>query len=149
MSHLGGIVKQRRLDLRSEKAFVPVETLQAMVAERGPRRSFAQSLSGAVPAIVAEIKRASPSAKVIDADCDPAQVAMAYEHGGAAALSVLTEPRFFRGSFADLCNVRAAVGIPVLCKDFVLDDFQVWKAAAFGADRHNDWSEEWTSHRRR
>jgi indole-3-glycerol phosphate synthase len=134
MSYLDAIVSQRRRDIRSEKRFVPLETLQAMVAERSDVRGFEEALRHDAPVIIAEIKRASPSAGAIDARCDPAEVAVAFERGGAAALSVLTEPRQFHGSFADLCSARGAVGLPVLCKDFVVDDFQVWKAAAFGAD---------------
>ena len=134
MSYLDAIVAQRRRDIAAEKRFVPIETLQDMVAERSGGRSFKAALRRDPPVIIAEIKRASPSAGSIDAACDAAAVASEFERGGAAALSVLTEPRRFRGSFADLCNARAAVALPVLCKDFVVDDFQIWKAAAFGAD---------------
>lgn len=134
MSYLNAIVAQRRRDITAEKRFVPIETLQDMVAERSSVRNFKAALQSDAPVIIAEIKRASPSAGSIDAACDPAAVASAFERGGAAALSVLTEPRRFRGSFADLCHARAAVALPVLCKDFVIDDFQIWKAAAFGAD---------------
>lgn len=134
MSCLDAIVAQRRRDITAEKRFVPIETLQEMVAERSGARNFKAALQRDPPVIIAEIKRASPSAGSIDAACDPAAVAAEFERGGAAALSVLTEPRRFRGSFADLCNARAAVALPVLCKDFVIDDFQIWKAAAFGAD---------------
>ena len=134
MTYLDAIVAQRRRDVLSEKRFVPIETLQAMVSERTHHRSLERALHGRRPAIVAEIKRASPSAGTIARRCDPAQIASAFERGGAAALSVLTEPRSFLGSFADLVKARAAVPLPVLCKDFVIDDFQIWKAAAFGAD---------------
>jgi indole-3-glycerol phosphate synthase len=134
MSYLDAILEERRRDILAEKRLVPLETLQAMVAERTDHRDFAASLRRERPAIVAEFKRASPSAGIIRADCDPRAIAMDFERGGAAALSVLTEPKQFRGSFADLCAARAAVVLPVLCKDFVVDDFQIWKAAAFGAD---------------
>ncbi len=134
MSYLDAIVAQRRRDIRSEKRFVPIETLQAMAGERSSMRGFAAALRSEPPAIVAEIKRASPSSGAIDERCNPATTAAAFVAGGAAALSVLTEPRNFRGSFADLQSARNAVTVPVLCKDFIVDDFQVWKAAAFGAD---------------
>jgi indole-3-glycerol phosphate synthase len=134
VSYLDAIVARRRRDIVAEKHFVPLETLQAMVAERTEVRDFEQALRRDPPAIVAEFKRASPSAGNITDACDPGEVAREFERGGAAAVSVLTEPRRFRGSFADLCAARAAIRLPVLCKDFVLDDFQVWKAAAFGAD---------------
>jgi indole-3-glycerol phosphate synthase len=134
VSYLDAIVADRRRDILAEKRLVPLETLQAMVAERSDHRDFAASLRGERPAIIAEFKRASPSAGVIRAGCDAAAIAAEFERGGAAAISVLTEPQRFRGSFADLCAARAAVTLPVLCKDFVVDDFQIWKAAAFGAD---------------
>jgi indole-3-glycerol phosphate synthase len=134
VSYLDAIVARRRRDIVAEKHFVPLETLQAMVAERTEVRDFEQALRGNPPVIVAEFKRASPSAGNIADACDPGEAACAFERGGAAAISVLTEPRRFHGSFADLCNARAAIRLPVLCKDFILDDFQVWKAAAFGAD---------------
>jgi indole-3-glycerol phosphate synthase len=134
MRYLDTIVADRHVDVKAEKRLVPVEILQAMAAERTEYRDFAAALRGQRPAIIAEIKRASPSTGPISPDCDPATIASAFQDGGAAALSVLTEPKRFRGSYADLCAARAAVAIPVLCKDFVIDDFQIWKAAAFGAD---------------
>src|SRR5207245_1928487 len=87
-----------------------------------------------VPAVIAEVKRSSPSAGWIDADADPASLARAYEAGGAAAISVLTEPRHFGGSLADLRLVRATAGIPVLRKDFLIDPNQLVEARAAGAD---------------
>jgi indole-3-glycerol phosphate synthase len=134
MTYLDVILERRSYDVRSEKSVVPLEMLEAMVAQRGPRRSFAEAVISEAPAIVAEIKRASPSAGPIDPSCQPVQIARAYEQGGAKAISVLTEPARFGGSFADLRSARAAVHLPVLCKDFIVDDFQLWKAAAFGAD---------------
>jgi indole-3-glycerol phosphate synthase len=134
VNYLDSIVDVRRRDIAAEKQFVPLETLQEMAVARCDVRDFAAALQRGSPAIIAEIKRASPSAGPICPDCDVAQVAASFECGGAAGLSVLTEPRKFRGSFADLRSGRSAVALPVLCKDFVVDDFQIWKAAAFGAD---------------
>jgi indole-3-glycerol phosphate synthase len=84
--------------------------------------------------VIAEFKRASPSKGVIRADAEPEQIALAYEAGGAAAISVLTEEDRFRGSLDDLRAVRAAVKIPVLRKDFIFDEYQIYESAAAGAD---------------
>lgn len=97
-------------------------------------RSLSDALSVRGMSIVAEIKRRSPSAGDIDASLDPASQAAKYAAGGAAAISVLTEPDFFGGSLADLAAVRAAVDLPVLRKDFTLDAAQIWEARAAGAD---------------
>jgi indole-3-glycerol phosphate synthase len=84
--------------------------------------------------IIAEIKRASPSKGVINAEVDVAAIASAYQSGGAAAISVLTEPEFFRGSLDDLITVGQNVSLPVLRKDFIVDEYQVYESAALGAD---------------
>ena len=97
-------------------------------------RSFADALRTQTPAVIAEIKKASPSKGVLSADFDPGGIASAYANGGAAALSVLTDERFFQGSLGDLETARAAVGVPVLRKDFTLEPFHVFEAAAHGAD---------------
>ena len=86
------------------------------------------------PAIIAEIKKASPSKGVLSHDFQPAKTARAYEHGGAAALSVLTDRDFFQGGLDDLACARAAVNLPVLRKDFTIDQLHVLEAAAHGAD---------------
>ncbi len=84
--------------------------------------------------IIAEIKRASPSKGIINSEIDVIGLALQYAAGGAAAISVLTEPEYFRGSLDDLRAVRSAVNLPVLCKDFTVDEFQIYEAAAAGAD---------------
>ena len=88
----------------------------------------------ALPAIIAEIKKASPSQGIFQQDFEPAAIAKLYAVGGAAALSVLTDEQFFHGKLADLAEARAAVTIPVLRKDFIIDEVQVIEAAAHGAD---------------
>jgi indole-3-glycerol phosphate synthase len=85
-------------------------------------------------AVIAEVKKSSPSEGVLSAECDPAARARQYQRGGAAAISVLTEPEYFGGSFADLTDVVDAVRLPVLCKDFVVDPVQLYMARASGAD---------------
>jgi indole-3-glycerol phosphate synthase len=98
------------------------------------RRDFAAALHRDTPAIIAEIKKASPSKGVFAADFRPASIAADYERGGAAALSVLTEAPNFQGSLDDLESARASVAIPVLRKDFTIGEFDVFQAAAAGAD---------------
>ncbi len=97
-------------------------------------RGFARALTAPGLSVIAEVKRRSPSRGVLAASLDPADRAGRYEAGGAAAISVLTEPDHFDGSDGDLRAVRAAVSVPVLRKDFTLDPVQVWEARAIGAD---------------
>lgn len=126
-----------------------VETKKAEVAElrtraawfeaqaherKAPVRPFAQALEARKPAIIAEIKKASPSRGLLTSDFHPAFIAHAYEQGGAACLSVLTDKQYFQGSLIDLDAARAAVSIPVLRKDFTIDRVQVFEAVANGAD---------------
>jgi len=101
---------------------------------RAGRRDFRQALAAQAPAIIAEIKKASPSKGLLAQDFNPARLARAYEAGGAAALSVLTDEKFFQGSLADLAAVRGVCRLPVLRKDFTLDENHVTEAAAGGAD---------------
>jgi indole-3-glycerol phosphate synthase len=130
LTDLVGTIR-RELDERP----LQLEELDAAARSRPPARSIRDALRGAtVPAVIAEVKRASPSAGAIDADADPATLARAYEAGGAAAISVLTQPRHFGGSLVDLALVRAVVGIPVLRKDFLIDPDQLVEARAAGAD---------------
>ena len=98
------------------------------------RRDFCAALGARTPAIIAEIKKASPSKGVLSTDFDAARIASAYQHGGASALSVLTDETFFQGSLGDLENARAAVSLPVLRKDFTIARAQIVEAAAYGAD---------------
>jgi indole-3-glycerol phosphate synthase len=98
------------------------------------QRGFKEALEARRPAIIAEIKKASPSKGVLSEDFDPVRLAQAYEAGGAAALSVLTDEEFFQGSLTHLTSAREAVRLPVLRKDFTIDDYHVLEAAAHGAD---------------
>ncbi len=99
-----------------------------------PARDFVHALRGKSPAIIAEIKKASPSRGVLQADFHPAFIAHSYEEGGAACLSVLTDRHYFQGALRDLEAARAAVALPVLRKDFTIDRVQIFEAAAHGAD---------------
>jgi len=133
-SILDRIVAETRTRLSDRKRAVPESALRERLAGAAAVRDFAAALAAPGIGVIAEIKRASPSAGVIREACDPAAIAGGYEANGAAAISVLTEPRHFRGSLDDLRAVRAAVGIPVLRKDFIVDPYQVVDARAAGAD---------------
>src|SRR5262249_22761950 len=131
---LARIVAKRREDLAAAGR-LPIEQWEAdaqrMVAQR---RDFRAALATRTPAIIAEVKKASPSKGVLSANFDPARIAFDYARGGAAALSVLTDGPFFQGSLADLGAARASAGLPVLRKDFTIDRAQILEAAAHGAD---------------
>lgn len=121
-----------------KKAELPALAARADALEQAAAQSLPRDFAGALqrnpPAIIAEIKKASPSKGILAAAFDPARIAAAYEHGGAAALSVLTDARHFQGSFEHLRQARAVVSIPVLRKDFTVDALNVLEAAAHGAD---------------
>jgi indole-3-glycerol phosphate synthase len=130
---LARIVAKKREELAASRAPVS-EWERAAVKAMDSRRDFASALRATVPAIIAEIKKASPSKGILTSDFDPARIAGAYDRGGAAALSVLTDERFFQGSLADLQAARASAALPVLRKDFTIAETHVLEAAAHGAD---------------
>lgn len=131
------IVASTRLELAERQARVSLEAMRERAAEAPAPRDFAAALRariGGTARLIAEVKRASPSKGMLAEQFEPVAQATAYAAGGAAAISVLTEPRYFLGSLEHLSAVRAAVGIPVLRKDFLLDPYQVYEARAAGAD---------------
>ena len=132
MTVLDQIMVRKRAELLLEQAETPIEDLEEL--PRPERRPFREALELARPAIISEIKKASPSAGVIADDFDPAGIAQGYEEGGAAALSVLTDQQFFQGSLEDLETARAATELPVLRKDFTFDRYQLVQASVTGAD---------------
>lgn len=131
---LDDIVAARREDLLRARRDTPLGELERRPLYADPRRGFEAGLRRKSPAIIAEVKKASPSRGVIRADFEPRAIAAAYQSGGAAAISVLTEERFFQGHLKYLEAVRGAVSLPLLRKDFVVDPYQVVEARAFGAD---------------
>ena len=131
------ICDDKRAEVARRKRERPLSALEAAAHEAGPPRPFAARLAAAAVAgygLVAEIKRASPSKGLIRANFDPSTLASAYEAGGAACLSVLTDTPYFQGMDDHLAAARAAAALPVLRKDFMLDPYQIVESRAIGAD---------------
>lgn len=132
---LDSIVAQKREEIAAAKRRRSEAELERAAADAPPVRDFVAALRGAADVgLIAEIKKASPSAGLIRDDFDPVEIAKVYEAHGASCLSVLTDEQFFQGHLDYLTAVRRAVGCPVLRKDFVLDAYQVLEARAAGAD---------------
>lgn len=133
---LSSIYRDRQVRLEREMARQPLADLAAMAARRGEeRRSLRDALRlGPAPTVIAEIKRASPSAGLIASDFDPAAIARQYQEAGADAISVLTEEDHFQGHLRHLQLVRDCTTLPVLRKDFLTCDYEVVQSAAYGAD---------------
>jgi indole-3-glycerol phosphate synthase len=134
---LAEIIAHKRTEVEAARRAKPLEVLEAEAVRTPPPRNFFRAVAskpaGQV-ALIAEIKKASPSAGVIRADFDPPAIARTYESAGAAALSVLTDEKYFQGSLDYLRAVKAAVNIPVLRKDFLIDEYQLYESRAAGAD---------------
>jgi indole-3-glycerol phosphate synthase/phosphoribosylanthranilate isomerase len=129
------IVTQTRADLEQRKREVPLEEMQLLaVAQSRPRDLLAALRQESKVALIAEVKRASPSKGMLAPNLDPVELARMYEANGAAVISVLTEPHFFLGSPDYLRAIKQAVSVPVLRKDFIVDEYQVYEARAWGAD---------------
>ena len=132
------ILAAKRNEVERSRAELPAAEIERLAARAGPPRGFERALRAKIaaghPAVIAEIKRASPSRGTIRTDFDPARIAASYAANGAACLSVLTDREFFGGSLADLRAARASCSLPVLRKDFIVEDYQVYEARAWGAD---------------
>lgn len=132
------IVWHKETEVDRMRAAVPLQTLQQQVpglpAPKGFIKALRQQAQKQSPAIIAEVKKASPSKGVIRADFDPVAIARSYESGGATCLSVLTDSDFFQGSFDYLAQIRKAVELPLLCKEFIIYPYQIYKARMAGAD---------------
>ena len=133
MSVLDDILVDVRADLAERQARVTLDELKAR-AEGRPDCRKSPLLRGEGVAVIAEVKRSSPSKGALAAIADPAALAADYEAGGAAVISVLTERHRFGGSLEDLVAVRRSVDVPVLCKDFIVSSYQLWEARVHGAD---------------
>jgi indole-3-glycerol phosphate synthase len=137
MSILDTIVAHKREEIAARKRAIPESVLITQMAGAPPLRDFAGALrdpARPAPRVIAEVKRRSPSKGVLRAGLDAAGTARLYEQNGAAAISVLTDERFFGGSVEDLRAVRERVEVPVLCKEFVVDGYQAFEARLAGAD---------------
>ena len=134
MTILDEILAAKRIEVSEARRRVAPDALRERAARAAAPRGFRRALLGPGPRVIAELKRRSPSRGEIRRDFDPVAIARAYEKGGAAALSVLTDEHFFGGSLAVLEAVRAATRLPLLRKDFVIDAYQLDEARAAGAD---------------
>ncbi len=132
------ILAVKRAELADAQRDRPLAVVRALAAAQQPPRDFVGALRARIaagrPAVIAEIKRASPSRGVLRTEFDPAAIAQSYARHGAACLSVLTDAQFFQGAPAHLALAREACGLPVLRKDFVIDEYQVHESRTLGAD---------------
>lgn len=131
---LNTIIAARRRRIAEAQASVPLEALRQAAESRSDFRDFEEAISGPVLSVIAELKRASPSRGLLRPDYKPLEIAQSYQQGGASALSVLTEEQFFQGSLNDLKAVQQVVQLPILRKDFIVDQYQVYEGVAAGAD---------------
>ncbi|QLE58640.1 indole-3-glycerol phosphate synthase TrpC [Nostoc sp. TCL26-01] len=130
------IVWQKEVEVEQMRERQPLVELQKKALTAPPTRDFVAALKQGktTPALIAEVKKASPSKGVFREDFDPVAIASSYQQGGASCISVLTDAKFFQGSFENLAKVRATVDIPLLCKDFVIYPYQMYLARIHGAD---------------
>ncbi len=130
------IVWHKETEVTQLREKTPLAELQKQALLAPPTRDFVAALrqGKTKPALIAEVKKASPSKGVLREDFDPVAIALSYQQGGASCISVLTDEKFFQGSFDNLAKIRAAVDLPLLCKDFVIYPYQMYLARVQGAD---------------
>ena len=131
---LGEIIDYKRDFVKNCKKRIPQRELEALVVESGKTRDFTGALSGDGCSLIAEIKTASPSRGIIRVDVSITDIARIYSENGAACISVLTDEKYFMGSLKRLNAVREVTHLPVLCKDFIIDSYQIFEARCAGAD---------------
>ncbi len=133
---LAQIVQHKEQEIAQMRQHIKLGDLQRQLTTAPPVRDFLHALqnSSNYPSLIAEVKKASPSKGIICQDFDPVAIALGYVRGGASCLSVLTDSRFFQGSFENLQKIRTTVDVPLLCKEFVIDTYQIYKAREVGAD---------------
>lgn len=132
---LDDIIAYKKQELAETKYRVPLADIRARASDAGPTRGFGKALSsGDDIRLIAEVKKASPSKGVIREDFDPVKIARSYEEFGASCISVLTEKKFFQGKLEYIGQIRKAVKLPLLRKDFIIDEYQIHETRAAGAD---------------
>ncbi|WP_017655974.1 indole-3-glycerol phosphate synthase TrpC [Fortiea contorta] len=133
---LAEIVRHKQQEIALRRKQLPLVDLQNQISAAPVLRDFLAALeqNPRQPSLIAEVKKASPSKGVIRADFEPVKIAQAYERGGATCLSVLTDEKFFQGSFENLRTIRQNVALPLLCKEFIIDPYQIYLARINGAD---------------
>lgn len=130
------IVWHKETEVEQQRSKISLAELKKQVLSAPPTRDFVTALrqGKTKPALIAEVKKASPSKGVLREDFDPVAIALSYQQGGASCISVLTDAKFFQGSFNNLEKIRAAVDLPLLCKDFIIYPYQMYQARLRGAD---------------
>jgi len=133
---LAQIVQHKEQEIAQMRQQLPLGDLQRQLKTAPVVRDFLGALQNSphYPSLIAEVKKASPSKGIIRQNFNPVEIATAYVRGGAACLSVLTDSKFFQGGFENLQNIRPIVEVPLLCKEFVIDPYQIYKARVVGAD---------------
>lgn len=132
---LDTIITHKRREIALKKGLVPLTELRRQLVKLPyQKNSFKQALAQDGVSLIAEVKKASPSRGLLRLDFDPVQIAVCYEMNGASAISVLTDVHFFQGGLTYLKQVRESVHLPLLCKDFIIDPYQIYEAKVYGAD---------------
>jgi indole-3-glycerol phosphate synthase len=131
---LDKIIARKREEVEQRKKAVPLAYLRERIAGQKPLLDLASALKGDHIRLIAEVKKASPSRGLLSPKLNPTELAQTYAEGGAAAISVLTEEHYFMGRIEDLADIKEVVGLPLLRKDFIFDNYQVYESRAYGAD---------------